>query len=448
MFRPIPFAHKNFIPTDSPPGYLGGNGSVKPTTAVARPFSAEPAVFSFTYGGPLVSYASVNGLIILGAGLLTVVLTFASNWVALIPWRKSIGKHWTERARLYHPVRAAAAVNLWAIPALLALIVLICSGDDVLLALSVALASATGAAAGVWPMSREVCPRIPPKDLLRESAWGFLFRFLFWLVMVGIVVSMPEAFNGITIAIGTLAVALVLGWALGGFVRVWSLTGWLRPAPERLQTIVNATSKRMGVPVRRTWLMRSQSAQAYAIPATGELMFAQRLLDIMSDDEVAAICAHELSHLAEPKSALFRRSLGLSMLLPWIFMKPLLHWLGPLAFYIALFGTILVPRFTRSFSRKMEVRADGMAKAMEDESGTYARALARLYEDRMVPAVMAKSKQTHPDLYERLLAAGVVPDYPRPQPSSSLAWHGRLVAGAVGLALAVYIGKYYAEITG
>ena len=405
------------------------------------------AVFSFACGWPLVSCAGVNGLIIFGAGLLTVVLTFACNWLALIPWRRSLGKHWTERARLYHPVHAAAAVNFWAIPALLALTVLIFSADNVLLALFVALASAVGAVIGAFPMSREVCPRIPLKDLLRESARGFLFRFLFWLVMVGAVVLMPEDFNLMTLAIGVLAVALILCWTYGGFIRVWCLTGWLQPAPERLQTIVNATSARMGVPVRNTWLMRSHAAQAYAIPATRELMFAQRLLDIMPDDEVAAVCAHELGHLTEPRSALLRRSLAFLMFVPWLFMKPLLHWLGPLAFYVALFSTILVPRFTRKFSRKMEARADEMAKATENESGIYARALARLYEDRMVPAVMSKSKQTHPDLYERLLAAGVTPDYPRPQPSNSLAWHGKLVAGAVGLALAVYVGKYYANIT-
>jgi hypothetical protein len=73
----------------------------------------------------------------------------------------------------------------------------------------------------------------------------------------------------------------------------------------------------------------------------------------------------------------------------------------------------MAPRVYRDISRKLEVRADEMAKAQEHDPGTYARALARIYQDNMVPAVTA-GRGTHPHLYDRLVAAGVTPDFPRP----------------------------------
>ena len=64
----------------------------------------------------------------------------------------------------------------------------------------------------------------------------------------------------------------------------------------------------------------------------------------------------------------------------------------------------------------MEVQADRIARTHEGESGVYARALARIYENNLVPAVF-EQKHTHPHLYDRLVSAGVRPEYPRPEPA-------------------------------
>ena len=50
---------------------------------------------------------------------LAALLDFSANWLALVPWRRAKDQHWTERARLYFPVRVAAASNLWVLPAVL-----------------------------------------------------------------------------------------------------------------------------------------------------------------------------------------------------------------------------------------------------------------------------------------------------------------------------------------
>jgi Zn-dependent protease with chaperone function len=112
---------------------------------------------------------------------------------------------------------------------------------------------------------------------------------------------------------------------------------------------------------------------------------------LCSDDEIAAICAHELAHLTESKTARYARSTRFLAFLPWVFFNPLMHEFGVLAFYGLLFTTIGMPYLSRSISRKLESRADQMTKANEGDAGTYARALLRLYEDGLLPAVMAKN---------------------------------------------------------
>ena len=63
----------------------------------------------------------------------------------------------------------------------------------------------------------------------------------------------------------------------------------------------------------------------------------------------------------------------------------------------------------------------------------YAKALLKLYEDQLAPAVGPKKRATHPDLYDRLLAAGMQPDFPRPSPALSMAWTGQIFSAALGL---------------
>jgi hypothetical protein len=123
----------------------------------------------------------------------------------------------------------------------------------------------------------------------------------------------------------------------------------------------------------------------------------------------------------------------------WPDSSPLWLFTGVAALLGAYAGTLPTDRevFPR-ISRKLETRADDMATANEGDAGTYARALTRLYADNLLPAVTAKERATHPHLYDRLLAAGVTPDFPRPAPAVSMAWHGHVFAGLVGMLFAVF----------
>ncbi len=187
----------------------------------------------------------------------------------------------------------------------------------------------------------------------------------------------------------------------------------LLPAPERLRKIAADASAQTGIPFGEVLLLRVPLAQAFAFPASRKLLFTDRLLELLPDDEVAAICAHELAHLTESKPARYSRSIRMVVFLPWMFLNPLMHTFGLFAMFGLCGLSVGVPRVYARISRKLESRADEIAKGHERDAGTYARALTRLYEDGFLPAVTAKNKATHPHLYDRILAAGVTPDFPR-----------------------------------
>ena len=71
-------------------------------------------------------------------------------------------------------------------------------------------------------------------------------------------------------------------------------------------------------------------------------------------------------------------------------------------------------RYTKWLSQKMEKRADAFAIKEQLNEGVYARALEKLYKENFSPAVNVNNRQTHPHLYDRMLAAGITPDFPRP----------------------------------
>jgi len=114
------------------------------------------------------------------------------------------------------------------------------------------------------------------------------------------------------------------------------------------------------------------------------------------------------------------RASGVLVLFPLVAARTIVGSFGiwhMAASVLAVLGAVIV---LQRFGRRMEVRADGVARAHEGDAGTYAGALEKIYRANLIPAVLAKGRRVHPDLYDRLLAAGVQPSYPRPRPPSRL----------------------------
>jgi Zn-dependent protease with chaperone function len=243
---------------------------------------------------------------------------------------------------------------------------------------------------------------------------------------------MPAEFGWQTVFVTTLYLAgqLTLTW------RFVPLLKWLRlvePASARILEIVRRVSDRMNVPVKRIWLLRGAAANAFALPFGRELLFNKRLADLMADDELAAICAHELGHFTESRFSLFLRILSSLTFMPWLFVNPLVHALGPAGIIIPALAMFLWLYLFKMISRQLEVRADAIAHGQEEDAGVYARALEKIHEANRIPAVFPAREQTHPHLYDRLLAAGVTPAYSRPKPPLSTTWSGQILSILLGV---------------
>ena len=347
------------------------------------------------------------------------LLAYLANWVCLIPWRRSTEAHWTERARLLWPARLTAATNVFLIPAVMNEIhrftqLQIYPHWSITL-----LAGMIGAILATYAIDRELFPEADFHDWLSQTfaQWGS--RGVIWFAMILAIVIMPDDFGWplIAVTIGYLVFHLGYVWGLA----FWLLRriGYLQPAGARLIRIVEQTSASMNVKPKRSFQCDGPFAQAYAFPTTRELLFSRRLLAICSDEEVAAICAHELGHLSESKSVLVARVLGSFIFVPLIFIHPVTSH-SDFGLVPLLIAPSLLAILRNKFSQRMEKRADSIATAHATDGAVYASALEKIYRANHLPAVTPGKRQTHPHLYDRMLAAGITPSYPRPAAPSRM----------------------------
>jgi Zn-dependent protease with chaperone function len=246
---------------------------------------------------------------------------------------------------------------------------------------------------------------------------------------------MPVDFGLTALLITAAYLAVHFANQFGMLIKCLRLIKILKPATVRLKAIVDHIAAKGDVPVRATWQLAGVTANAFAFPASRELAFSDKLLKICNDEEISAVGAHEMAHLGEPNVVLAGRLIGSLYLLPFIFITPLLHRFETAGFIIPFLGMILIRGFAVWLSRQMEKRADRLASASTINEGVYAGALEKMYRENQLRAVGASKRRTHPDLYDRMLEAGVKPDYPRPGKPKSITLVGWLYLATFVLAI-------------
>ncbi len=314
-----------------------------------------------------------------------------------------------------YPVRASAMANLLQIPLCLAAAQLAVFPHLPFTMLCLAGAALPGAILGLYPLDHLIFPNLTFRRWLHEVTTAWILRFLFVTVFVVAIIAMPSHldWDAAAVAFGVVGIQALLVW--GGSLWLAKQLRLIVPAPPRLMAIVGTLADRFGLPVPNTWILRGIVCNAYALPFTNTLLVSESLEHICTDEELTAVCAHEFGHLSETRPMLATRLFGSLALLPILFIKPAFtnySGFGLIALGVAM---MMISRTVKSFARRMEDRADRIAHSVEGpEAMFYAGALAKLYEFNQMPAVMPGKRQIHPHLYDRLLAAGVTPDYPRP----------------------------------
>jgi Zn-dependent protease with chaperone function len=216
-------------------------------------------------------------------------------------------------------------------------------------------------------------------------------------------------------ALGATPLVVALGAAVLSRPSVMCFFGWARPGTDTsIQTTASACALMGKSPVRTLEIPLLQ-ANAVALPLWNTIGYTDGALAALPDDALVAIAAHEVAHLEEPRSWAYQRLLSTALVatpLPFVSYYDAL----PESFALPIVGgvsllAVLALRFRRQLGRRAEEAADERAGGLLH--GTYARALERVYELNLMPAVTSKAA-VHPNLYDRMLAAGMQPSYPRP----------------------------------
>lgn len=351
------------------------------------------------------------------AATVTAVCAWGAALVSLRPLEAAREAHWTERARHAHQARQAVTMGAL-LPPLMFAIAALSSGASLggLTALLVLMAAFWTSAPARIRVERAAMPGVTARTWLRGRVAWWLLMVPHLLGIVALAAITPAQLGWWSFALFGLALALTLFASLGGTLWVARAAGFARPAGPRLASLVAQAAARAGQQPPPTFEFDMPMANAFAWTQIGALGVTRGALEALSDDELLAVLAHELGHLAEPRSIALVRSLGMLALTPLVLMRPLFaeRQLCPIAVLLwAMIGTFVAVRMV---ARKMEERADHAAHRDETDHGTYAQAMATLYEVNALPAVMPGARRVHPHLYDRLVAAGATPSWPRPAP--------------------------------
>jgi Zn-dependent protease with chaperone function len=331
--------------------------------------------------------------------------------------------HWTARARRTYPARAVATTLALLGPVMVSVLVPFSAGPLSIvpgrfLGLATFFLAMFASQPWVALASRGAMAR--PIRVL-ESLRGqlvYLVTLLPHLVIMAVVaVAMPTELSPIGLVLALAGIAPLEMLRRGTWLVLAEKLGLATRATGRVRQIVDAQSEAIGVRPRGVWILAWPIANALAFVHSGDLAFTERITLDLDDEELAAVAAHELGHLAEGEAMQGRRFLSIASFYPMVLVRPLWALLGWSALFVLLIPRIIVALFNRRLARHGEEHADGVAHEHTNE-GVYARALERLHEANAMPAALGPGRRAHPDLYDRMLKAGVTPSYPRPSPPS------------------------------
>ncbi len=244
-------------------------------------------------------------------------------------------------------------------------------------------------------------------------------------------------------AFGWLCASIVLYRWLGhdGTVRVACWARLLHPASERLRAVVRAVSARAGKIPPAVYELSYPRAEAISLWSSRIIIVTDEALATLDDEELRAVCAHELAFLSQTGFEHRARTIvGVPLLIVLAFtMTETSSTMLNLVVMIALLIFLMV-LLTMRYARVPSV--DARAVEFVEDARLYAKALARMVDVNVMPVVL-RGRGPTPDLYDRMIAVGYPPVYARPQPpsfarASRAFWLAVVVAaGSVWLAQAV-----------
>ncbi len=339
-------------------------------------------------------------------------------------WTRTASLHWSERARRLYPIQVSAVWGLLATGVAASIMAGWVWGNSWATSLIFCLASFVGGLAGNYLPNRWCVP-----TLTIRQYFGTCLKT--WVFFLGLIASTPL----LSWAMGTewnlrSAGAAVL--YLGAYLWFVS-TGWvwlmrrfkaLGAAPSEWVALVQEQALARNIKVNNVLVLEDYRAIAFALPLQGAVGLTRKVVNLLTPDELRSIVDHELGHLGEPRGVLVGRVVASLTFAPLPFMGIAARWHGITGIAVCYLSMLVIGFVSRRLSRAMELRADRFAVGdhPSETGAVYARALEKIYAANLIPASGLGRGQTHPDLYDRMLSAGLQPDFPRPKKPGYVNW--------------------------
>lgn len=352
-----------------------------------------------------------NAGLFLGTAIASSGIAYVWTWLVSRPvvhhLRHRQEVHWTETARLIHPHLEAVGIVVAGLPGALALAVHFGLHHGLASSIGIGLLAHIGACLGTRPMGSALRPADPldiKQLLLSPSRHPVIIYGLILLIM-------PSQLGPGAIALFLLCV----GWSLFKVIRpmgMLRLAHGFSPAPANISRIAHDWANRMGATLRGIWIAETSEAGAWAFCVSREILLTRGIVRQLSEAELESILIHEMEHLRESPKQVLGRVIGSIYWLPILLLKPIHGSQSMVGFFLIVLWLVALPRLLGRMATRMEIKADGASA--NSNPATLARALIRIHESNLIPASM-KPNSPHPCLYDRLLAIGITPDFPRPK---------------------------------
>jgi len=259
-----------------------------------------------------------------------------------------------------------------------------------------------------------------PRVTLRSWLGGCLVILLLiypsFIIAILLACLLPETLDIRSVILFAGSVMAAAFFSRGGGLLLLRWLGVATLASPSLVEMVDRLAQEMKVPGRiKVFELHWAQVNAVALILYRAVAFSKAMVQVMNPDELRAVAAHELAHLLEPR---WVRAVRVAHTFAYLPAALLINYGGNAGPVSAVLWICAVFFGYVQFSRAMERRADRVEHQAIADDQAYMRSMIKLHESNLVPAVMSRV-ETHPHLYDRLLSAGIHPEFPRPKAPSS-----------------------------
>ena len=369
-------------------------------------------------------------LIIFFATVVIAAISAVAGALVILPPSRMLDLPWWERARRTYPARLAPSITIFVLTQVLMPVQALYFGTIGIPALPIywviagTLAAILAASAVAIFMAWLASPRRWP---LWKWFAGFVsavhIRFpntIIYAALIPALYLLPHNLSAVffVLCIGAVAMA-VAAW--GGSMWIARILGLARPALPRAEPAADWAAERVGVRASAVFELIWPAVRVDSFVFSRYLIFTDAAATLLTDDELFALAVREMTSFQHPRLFGTLRVLD-TVLIYFILTCTAIG--ATIGGHALLIGTLIGfsgAMLMRPFYRRAQLKADALAATAAIDATSALRALERQFELNLQPMVAITNRSKDAHLYDRMVAAGIPPSYPRPaKPSKGM----------------------------